>query len=462
MATEACLSALVEPHWAPTFRDVTAVADFGYPFLASLQFAVNGKYPSSRFDRMRRTIQIHALAGAIIIYLGAYLHIQNEASTITTCSDTSARRKWMYYILGVTSLVHCVTVFLVCPKVMGERRITMPLYLGAGVVNLGNAINLLREPTLHHAMLLWGSTNVFIYVRFHVLLLSLAEIDWSLNYTYSIISAAALSYPMTLQDVRVYWLLVAPLVHSPFHEHICRFLGWDAEDTTMLQPAVKDTHMHEKVKSALGTLSSRSANIALNKRDKVDGGSIGGSGSASGSASGSTSESTHSTDVGLEATDTVETEVPPQMMKRQSQPNRTRTRKSTNAENLRGILETTRQSLSATRQSLMDKAVTSFQHYESHAEESEPVPPWNTVVTVMRAKKKILRPLRGGATRNQAEEENGGEEKRCTLTETQMTNLGEPTSNPIKSTDGAVGMVWRLFFNPLKCTERTGNDVRRV
>ena len=45
-------------------------------------------------------------------------------------------------------------------QVMGERRITIPLYTAAGVTNLVNAITLLAEPSLKNAFLAWGSVNV--------------------------------------------------------------------------------------------------------------------------------------------------------------------------------------------------------------------------------------------------------------------------------------------------------------
>ena len=84
-------------------------------------------------------------------------------------------------------------------------EVTFPFYVCAGLVNFVNSILLILYPDIKHAFLLWGSVNtfIFIFVRLHVVLFMFSNIDWELNYTYSIIAAAAVSYPMSGQGLGV-------------------------------------------------------------------------------------------------------------------------------------------------------------------------------------------------------------------------------------------------------------------
>ena len=67
-----------------------------------------------------------------------------------------------------------------------ERRITVPLYASAACINCFNSVQLMLGPTLPNAFLLWGSMNVFVWVRIQLLAFAFAKIDWSLAYSYSI------------------------------------------------------------------------------------------------------------------------------------------------------------------------------------------------------------------------------------------------------------------------------------
>lgn len=260
--------AVLQPKWASYFRTVVMILDFCYPFLASLQKVMNGVYPSHRFDTMRRTIQLHALVGAIGIYSGCALHIHELTyGMIREADDDDDWRQALYYCFGVAMLIHCLTVFLVLPKVMGERRITMPLYLGAGLINLYNAIQLLVTPNLANAFFLWGSVNVFIFVRFQVFLLCFARIDWALVYTYGILAAAATIFPLTLHDPNVYWLLALPIIYSPFHESIAPLFGWSLEDDISGTAVEKDLAFHYQiVNAAKGMQQDMSQIISLTNK----------------------------------------------------------------------------------------------------------------------------------------------------------------------------------------------------
>ena len=261
----------------PLFRTVTAILDLTYPFFVGIQRKVNGVFPSNRFNGMRRSIWVHMMSGSIILYTGVALHLDeliggvvegdSEGATSGLSWTKLARSEdestgWhrtVYYIMGIATVVHSLTIASVVTKVMGEKRITVPLYFCAGLVNLYNAIKLLQTPRLHHAYLVWGSVNTFIYVRFQILLLCLSYIDWELIYTYacscahccphpyrthsysstlfrrllrsySILAAAAVTYPLSGQSEWVFLMVAAPTVYGPFHERFCRLLRMHMED----------------------------------------------------------------------------------------------------------------------------------------------------------------------------------------------------------------------------------------
>jgi hypothetical protein len=223
----------LEFDWMPKFRTVTAVLDLSYAFLMMAQRKQSGQFPSARFNQSRAPILIHVLLGFFIINIGVFLQVENEIYHITKIEDEGFIRQVLYYVLGVATVVHSFTIFAILSKVMGEKRITVPLYFVAGSINLGNSIALLMEPTLQNAFLVWGSVNTFVYVRAFLLVLAFAHLDWELMYTYSVLAAAAITYPLTGQDIRVFYGLAAPIVYAPFHERVCKWfpsLAFTPED----------------------------------------------------------------------------------------------------------------------------------------------------------------------------------------------------------------------------------------
>lgn len=188
---------------------------------------------SGRFaGHLRKLTYLHIFCGVFIIYCGCYLQIDNMIGRVSTVDDQEQYRQILYYMLRCFAVSHSITILAVLPKVMGEKRITLPLYFGAGVVNFINAITLLCDPNLKNAFLVWGSVNTFIYVR-AILLLRPANMDWELMYTYAIVSAASISYPLSMQHEYVYSLSIGPLVYAPFHEKFVESLhmfGWTRED----------------------------------------------------------------------------------------------------------------------------------------------------------------------------------------------------------------------------------------
>merc|ERR1712039_372362 len=76
-----------------------------------------------------------------------------------------------------------------------------------------------------------------------------APLDWNLLYTYTMLNAAFITYPLTLQPMHAFWSLLAPVLYSPFHERVCRKLGWHIEDPK--DNSVKDTSFHETIMTKL-------------------------------------------------------------------------------------------------------------------------------------------------------------------------------------------------------------------
>lgn len=194
-----------------------------------------GDFPSKRFDESRICIIVHLITGIILIYSGVCFQFLGVFSTPLQEGHP------FYFVFAASGIIHSITVTIISPKVMGERRITFPLYVSAGIVNFVNSILLILYPNIKHAFLLWGSVNTFIFVRLHVVLFMFSKIDWELNYTYSIIAAASVSYPMSNQGKWVYLLPIAPLFYGPFHERVCHRMGWEIEDVLGgNQPAKKN------------------------------------------------------------------------------------------------------------------------------------------------------------------------------------------------------------------------------
>merc|ERR1712232_1262703 len=152
-----------------------------------------------------------------------------------------------YQIWAVVGMIHALTTVGLLNQVMGERRITIPMYACMGFINAMNSLDLFLDPSLAKAFRLWGSMNTFILVRLSVVLMAFTRLDWNLFYTYSLVTAASLTFPLTLQHRAVYFATLAPVIYGPLHEIACRKLGWSVEDPRTQDCAVKDTFFHDNV-----------------------------------------------------------------------------------------------------------------------------------------------------------------------------------------------------------------------
>ncbi len=175
---------------------------------------------------------LHIIAGMIIIYSGCFLHIQDMIYPVQNFDDDhKTYRKVLYYTMAVMSFIHTLTVLRMSPYVMGEKRITFPMYIGAGLINLHNGILLLINPGLPNAYLLWGSVNIFLYHRLSLMILMFANIDFELAYTFSIIAGGASGYTMSFQSQYIWSLLLLVVLYAPFHEKVAGYFGLPLEDT---------------------------------------------------------------------------------------------------------------------------------------------------------------------------------------------------------------------------------------
>ena len=159
------------------FRTCSTVLGIVYIFLMIYQKATQKKFPSERFEN-RTIMALHIICGVMIVYLGCFLHIQNEIKPVLkSCDESETYRIILYYVMGSMSFIHSLTVLCISPFVMGEKRITVPLYIGAGLVNLHNGIIMIINPGLQNAFTLWGSVNTFMYQRAILVLLMFAMIN---------------------------------------------------------------------------------------------------------------------------------------------------------------------------------------------------------------------------------------------------------------------------------------------
>eukprot|EP00406_Dinophysis_acuminata_P039339 CAMPEP_0179355718 /NCGR_PEP_ID=MMETSP0797-20121207/77517_1 /TAXON_ID=47934 /ORGANISM="Dinophysis acuminata, Strain DAEP01" /LENGTH=598 /DNA_ID=CAMNT_0021070873 /DNA_START=23 /DNA_END=1819 /DNA_ORIENTATION=+ len=242
-----------EPEWASPVRSMIMVLDVLYVFLVVLGRKVNGQFPSRRFDPVRKFIGVHIIVGFILIYGGSALHaINSNLGPLYHSQDAPHNRirHWLYIAYGACGVIHSITVMGVLNQVMGERRITIPLYAMAGVVNAYNSVYLIHDPSLERVFLLWGSVNTFVFVRFGIFFMNFTMLDWNLLYTYGLLFAAFLAYPLSLQPIYILWVLVAPILYGPFHYYVCACTGWYVEDPQDMSR--RDTSYHEKFMAALG------------------------------------------------------------------------------------------------------------------------------------------------------------------------------------------------------------------
>lgn len=222
------------------FRTCSTVLGIVYIFLMIYQKATQKKFPSERFEN-RTIMALHIICGVMIVYLGCFLHIQNEIKPVLkSCDESETYRIILYYVMGSMSFIHSLTVLCISPFVMGEKRITVPLYIGAGLVNLHNGIILIINPGLQNAFTLWGSVNTFMYQRAILVLLMFANIDWELLYTYSLLAGATMTYTWSYQQQYLYFLLLLPILYAPFHEKVYTCFKMPLEDTIANEPSTKN------------------------------------------------------------------------------------------------------------------------------------------------------------------------------------------------------------------------------
>ena len=78
-------------------------------------------------------------------------------------------------------MAHSTSVLTMTPYVMGERKLSVPIYFAAGVISLCNGVNLLLKLDLEAAYYLWGSVNTVIWVRYMLVVVWLfADVTWDL------------------------------------------------------------------------------------------------------------------------------------------------------------------------------------------------------------------------------------------------------------------------------------------
>merc|ERR1712004_408465 len=162
----------------------------------------------------------------------------------------NSTRHWLYLVLAASGIIHSLTVMGLLNQVMGERRITIPLYAMAGGVNAFNSIYLILDPSLARVFLLFGSVNTFVFVRYGIFFMNFTKLDWNLVYTYGLLLAAFFAYPLSMQPMYILWVLVAPILYGPFHNRVCATVGWDLDDPQDV--SIRDTSYHNTFMTALG------------------------------------------------------------------------------------------------------------------------------------------------------------------------------------------------------------------
>ena len=175
-------------------------------------------------------------------------HIQNMISPVQKSEDENLKyQAVLYYVMGTVSCIHTATVIRISPYVMGEKRITIPLYIGAALVNLHNGIVLICDPSLPNASILWGSFNTFVYQRAMLAPMMFANLDWELLYTYSLLAGASIAYSLSYQRQYTYALLLLPIIYGPLHEKVAERFGIPLEDTMAgNNPAEKNVSESQK------------------------------------------------------------------------------------------------------------------------------------------------------------------------------------------------------------------------
>jgi len=237
------------------FRYVTAVICLLYPALFIIQkttFPEQHDRFGSHTGTLRMALKLHVWAGIWIIFSGTTFVICNWASPLLFRNYHANEGAWevIFIITGIAGVLHALASYRMLEAVQGDRRLTIPMYFTAISLNLANSILLLRDYNKHdfeveflqanflsevsfglnRFLLLWASITTFIYVRAHIVLMVFFKIHYYTCYTYSIIGAAAIVYPLSGQSPWVYIGLALFVFYAPAHTAIMRCLGWRGYD----------------------------------------------------------------------------------------------------------------------------------------------------------------------------------------------------------------------------------------
>jgi hypothetical protein len=191
---------------------------------------------------------MHAGFGTILIYVGAAMFLSVCLFSIDVATfDDSSSYKWALRAYAAAGLVHGVTVFGMLHKIPGHRYFSVPGYIVSGMLLLFHSCLLMLQPSWRMAMVVWGFTNTFVYVRVAVGLFrrvgGIHAQDIKLVYTMSLFIAAAFS-SASYMDTGWWWaiwaILASPVLLGPplraIHHVI---LVWLPRDLVEASPALQ-------------------------------------------------------------------------------------------------------------------------------------------------------------------------------------------------------------------------------
>ena len=133
------------------------------------------------------------IVGMYIIFSGVGIVIRNWSDSYTYgyLHDNLWWMQGFFISVGVAGILHACSTFRMLQEVQGERRLTIPMYLVAAILNLYNACKLCAQAgmyefktsyacerdlghidiNLFRFLLLWSSVCTFVYVRAHLVLM---------------------------------------------------------------------------------------------------------------------------------------------------------------------------------------------------------------------------------------------------------------------------------------------------
>jgi len=234
------------------FYKITAIVCLMYPLL----FFIQKEFFPTQHDRfgphdgtLRMALKLHVWVGAWLIFSGTAFTIRHWCSPMLFKDILGNKTAWetIYIISGFAGCLHALASYRMLEAVQGERRLCIPMYMVAITLNLTNGILLLRDYNKHEFhldmtqqqflhgvdlattrfLMLWGSITTFIYVRAHIVLMTFFKIHYYTCYTYSIIGAATITYPLSGQSPLVFVGLAWFVIYAPAHNAFISYLGWE-------------------------------------------------------------------------------------------------------------------------------------------------------------------------------------------------------------------------------------------